>query len=264
MQARQLNLREKQMIEQEYEKTKEEVETLMRHTAKVLSAITRLAGLAVFLVPKEISLDHFRLIKLDSHRVMVILVLGQGLVKEEVVRLEGPLQLKEITKIIHLLNTRFSGSTLAEIRETLLKEAESVKNVRLNMIETAIKLIDGALRFNSDEIRMEGATHLMEQPEFQNLQTMEQIVRLVEEKGPLAQVLGRQWSRPGLAVEIGHEFPEAFMRGFSFVHVPYHFQGKVVGALGVLGPTRMAYDRVAGVVHHMARCLESAFVKRIG
>ena len=264
MQARALNLKEKQQVEQQYEKAKDEVETLMRHTAKILSAMTRLAGLAVFHLPQEISLDHFKIVAIDSRKVMVILVLERGLVKEELVWLEAPVELKEITKITQLLNSRFAGRTLTQIRESLLKEAESLKKAKLGILETALRLIEGALQFKGEEIHMEGASFLTEQPEFQNVQMMEQVVRLVEEKQPLAQILGRQWSRPGMAVEIGHEFPQSFLRNFSFVHVPYYYQGKVAGALGVLGPTRMAYDRVAGVVRHMALHLESALTQREG
>jgi heat-inducible transcriptional repressor len=236
----------------------------MSHTAKILSAMTRLAGLAVFHVPREISLDHFKIVAIDSRRVMVILVLGQGLVKEEMVWLGEPVQLKEIMKITQLLNSRFGGLTLAEIREALLKEAETLKKTRLGIIEAALKLIDRSLQLNGDEIHLEGASFLTGQPEFHNFQMMEQVVRLVEEKGSLAQILGRQWVHPGLTVEIGHDFPETFMRSFSFVHVPCYYQGRVVGALGVLGPTRMAYARVAGVIRHMAGHLEAALSKRGG
>jgi heat-inducible transcriptional repressor len=262
MKARQVNLKEKHQIEQEYQKSRDQVEILMRHTAKVLSAMTRLAGLAVFHVPEEISLDHFKIVAIDSRKVMVILVLGQGLVKEEVVWMETPVELKEVVKITQLLNSKFGGLTLAQIRESLLKEVESVKKTRLGIIETALKLIDSALQFNSDEIHLEGASYLTEQPEFHNYQMMEQVVRLVEEKEPLAQILGRQWAKPGLSIEIGREFPQSFLRSFSFVHVPYYYQGQVVGALGVLGPTRMAYDRVSGLVNHMARHLETALINR--
>ena len=259
MKARHLNLKEKHQIEQEYHNAKEQVEILMRHTAKILSAMTHLAGLAVFHVPEEISLDHFKIVAIDPRKIMVILVLGQGLVREEMVFLETPVELKEVAKITQLLNTRFAGLTLAQIRESLIKEVETEKRTKLSVIDTALKLIDGALQFNGDEVHMEGASYLTEQPEFQNYQMMEQVVRLVEEKQPLAQILGRQWSKPGLAVEIGREFPQSFLRSFSFVHVPYYYQGQVVGALGVLGPTRMAYDRVAGLVNHMARQLETTF-----
>ncbi len=262
MQARALNLKEKNQIEQEYQKSKEAVEILMRHTAKILSAMTRLAGLAVFHVPQEISLDHFKIVAIDTKKVMVILVLGQGLVKEELVWLEGPVELREIVKITQLLNSRFSGMTLTQIRESLLKEAESVKKTKLNIIETALKLIEGALQFDGGEVHLEGASYLTEQPEFHNYQMMEQVVRLVEDKQSLAQILGRQWAKPGLAVEIGREFSQASLRSFSFVHIPYYYQGQVVGALGVLGPTRMAYDRVAGLVSHMAQQLETALLIR--
>jgi heat-inducible transcriptional repressor len=262
MQARALSLKEKHKVEQEYQRTKDEVETLMRHTAKVLSAMTRLAGLAVFHVPQEISLDHFKIVAIDSRRILVILVLDQGLAKEEVVWLEGPVQLKEVTQITQLLNSRFAGLTLAQIRENLLKEAESVKKTKLGIVETALRLIEGALQFKGEEVHLEGASYLTEQPEFKNVQMMEQVLRLVEERQPLAQILGRQWAKPGLAVEIGHEFPQPQLRGFSFVHVPYYYQGQVVGALGVLGPTRMAYDRVAGMVDYMARQLETALTLR--
>ncbi len=262
MQARALNLKEKQQIEQEYQKSKEAVETLMRHTAKILSAMTRLAGLAVFHVPQEISLDHFKIVAIDSKKVMVILVLGQGLVKEEMVWLEGPVELRETIKITQLLNSRFAGMTLVQIRENLLKEVESVKRTKLSIIETALKLIEGALQFDGGEVHLEGASYLTEQPEFHNYQMMEQVVRLVEERQSLVQILGRQWAKPGLAVEIGRELPQASLRSFSFVHIPYYYQGQVVGALGVLGPTRMAYDRVAGLVSHMAQQLESALMMR--
>lgn len=257
MQARTLNLKEKQRIEQEYRRAQEEVEILMRHTAKILSAMTRLAGLAVFHPPAEISLDHFKVMAIDARRLLVVLVLGEDLVKEEVVWLERPVEIKEITKITHLLNSRFGGLSLTQIRESLLRDVESARKTRLGVIEAALKLIDSALQFNDDEIHLEGVSTLAEQPEFRNSQMMEQVLRLVEEKKPLAHVLGRRQSKPGLFVEIGHEIPEAALRSFSFVHIPYSYQGQVVGALGVMGPTRMAYDRVAGVVRHMAQCLES-------
>ena len=262
MKAKTLNLKEKQQVEREYLRAKDEIEVLMRHTAKILSAMTQLAGLAVFHVPQEISLDHFKVIAVDSHRILVVLALEEGLVKEEWVRLESPVELKEITKITQLLNSRFAGQTLAQIRESLLREVESVKKAKLSILETALKLIERALQFNSEEIHMEGVSTLTEQPEFHNVQMMEQVLRLVEQKQPLAQILGRQWSKPGLSVDIGHEFPQAALRAFSFVHVPYYYQGKVVGALGVLGPTRMAYDRVTGVVRHMAQCLQTTLSQR--
>lgn len=262
MQARRLNEREKQIIEQQYEETKDEVKNLMRHTAKILAAMTRLAGLAVYHTPQEISLDHVNLVAIDAKKIMVLLVLGNGLLKEELVHLDAPVKLKEVGRITQLLNSRFKGMSLVDIRESLLREAESVKNAQLDILEATLRMIDGALRYEYDQIHLEGASRLMEQPEFQNAEMMEKVLRLVEEKRPLAQCFNRSWDRTGLSFEIGGEFSEQSLRDFSFVHVPYTLKGRVVGAVGVLGPTRMPYDRVAGIVDHLARFLEDTFSRR--
>jgi len=264
MTARNLNLREKQQVQEQYEEARDEVEVLMKQTAKILSAVTNLAGLATFHIPGEASLSHFRLVEIDPRKVLVILVLEQGLVREEVVRLEEPLQLKEITKILHLLNNRFSGFTLENIRESLLKEAEKVKKTRLGLLEKVLKLIDQALAFRPEEIHLEGVSHLAEQPEFKEADKMEQLVKILEGREHLAQVLKRQWAQPGLRVEIGAESSDQILREFSFVHVPCYYQEKVVGALGVLGPTRMAYDRVTGLAQHLALHLEGSFQRQGG
>jgi heat-inducible transcriptional repressor len=262
MHARRLSLREKHLVEQEYQEVKHEVEALIRHTAKILAAMTRLAGLAVTHIPGLVLLDHFKLVNIGPKKVMVILVLGHGLVKEEMVLVDEPVNLKETSKITQLLNSRFAGLSLAEIRETLLKEAESLKKNRLNILEAAIKLIDEALSFNPEQIQMEGAARLAEQPEFRHFGKMERLVRLMERKDPLGSVLGRQWQKPGLTMEIGNEFPDDSLKEFSFVHIPCYYRGEVVGALGVLGPTRMPYDRVAGVVRHLAGYLEETLMGR--
>jgi len=262
MRAYRLNLREKQTIEREYLKAKDEVESLMRHTARILSAMTRLAGVASFHLPSEASLDHFRLVAIDPRKVLVILVLDQGLVREELVRLDEPMDPREVAKVAQVLNSRFAGTSLAQTRSSLLKEAESSRKARLNIVEKAVDLIERALSLTEEAIHLEGTADLAGQPEFREVGEMERMLRLVGAKGPLAKAMERRWSAPGLAIEIGRELPEPQLKGLSFVRVPFRFQGRVAGSLGVLGPTRMAYDRVAGLVRHMAASLEETLERR--
>jgi len=262
MRAYRLNLKEKQSIEQEYSRAKDEVESLMRHTAKILSAMTRLAGVASFHLPSEASLDHFRLVAIDARKVMVILVLDQGLIREELVRLDEPMEPREVAKVAQVLNSRFAGTTLAQIRSSLLKEAESARKARLNIVKKAVDLIERALSLTEEAVHLEGAADLAGQPEFREVREMERMLRLVEAKEPLARALERRWTEPGLSIEIGGELPEPQLKGLSFMRVPFHFQGRVAGSLGVLGPTRMAYDRVAGRVRQVALTLEETLERR--
>jgi heat-inducible transcriptional repressor len=265
MRARELNLKEKRRIDQEYEEAKDEVEALMRHTAKILSAMTRLGSLAVFHPQEEAQLDHFKLVPIDAHKVMVILVLDNGLVKEELVRLEGALSAKELVKVTHVLNSKFKGLSLLAIQRAMLADVERLRNQQMNLVKAALKTIDHALDLEGESIQMEGFAQLMEQPEFKMVENLERMVRMSEERKSLRQILDKQWSHPGLAVEIGENSPlGASGKNFSLMHLPYRLQGKVAGVLGVWGPTRMDYDRVAGLMDEVARALEDALNKRGG
>lgn len=260
MQAKRLNLEEKRQIERQYQVTRAEVETVIRHTAQILSAMTRLGSLAFFHVPEDVSLDHFKLVPIDARKLMVILVLDHGLVKEELVRLDTAVSLKEISQITHLLNSRFAGKSLAELRSMLMKEAESVKATRLSIVETTLRLIDEALNIGK-QVQLEGALQLGEQPEFQNAEKMERLLKIVEQKALLTRLMGG-FSEPGrLAIQIGPEIQEISMRDFSIVKIPFAWEGRVVGSLGVLGPTRMDYDRVVSLVSHLALALRENLIR---
>ncbi|HET9870043.1 MAG TPA: heat-inducible transcriptional repressor HrcA [bacterium] len=265
MRARELNLREKRRIEEEYGRAKDEVEALMRHTAKILSAMTRLGGLAVFHPEDGAQLDHFKLVSLDPRKVMVILVLTNGLVEEELVRLESPLPAGELARVTHLLNGKLKGLSLGVLRRELLSDAERLRDRQLGLVQAALKTIDDALDLEGESIQLEGLSQLMEQPEFKTLENLERLVRLVEERRALRPLLDRQWSRPGLAVEIGEDSGlGAPGKNLSFMHLPYRLKGRVAGLLGVWGPTRMDYGRVAGLMGQVARSLEEALNTRGG
>jgi len=256
MRVRELNLKERQAIEEEYHARRGEVEALLRHSAGLLSAMTRLAGVAVTPVSDAFQLERFQLAVVDSRRVLVILVTSDGLVREEVVRLEDPLSVKEVEKVLHILNQKFAGLALNDIRTALLREADESRRLRLALVQAALDLIDHALRVTPENVVLEGASRLIEQPEFRDPGHAGRVLRLVEERQPLARLLAGQWASPGLKVQIGREIPESLLNDFSVVHVPYRIGGRVAGALAVLGPTRMAYDQVSPLLEMVARLVE--------
>lgn len=253
MQARALNLRERQAIEEQYHSRRGEVETLVRHSARVLSAMTRLAGVGVAPRPLDVQLDHFQVVSIDAKKLLVILVTGDGLVREELVRLDAPLSRQELDRIMHLLNHRFAGRTLSEIRETLLSEAEETRRLRLAVVQATLELIDHTLNLTGERVLVEGVSHLIRQPEFQDADHAGCVVRLLEERNPLAELLGRQWKTPGMKVEIGGEIQGDGLSSFSVVHAPYHLHGRVAGVLAVVGPTRMPYDHVMMLLNQVCR-----------
>lgn len=253
MRARELTLRERQTIEEQYLSRRVEVEALMHHSAKVLSAMTRLAGVAVAPRPLDASLDRFQLVPIDERKVLVILVLGNGLVREELVRLEEGISRAELERIVQVLNRRFSGMPLASVRDALLREVEETRRLRLAVVQSTLELIDHTLELTGERVLVEGASHLIRQPEFQDADRAGDVVRLLEERGPLAALLGRQWDSPGLKVEIGREIAGGNLASFSVVHAPYRLGGRVAGVLAVVGPTRMPYEHVTMLLDQVCR-----------
>lgn len=262
LRARQLTEGERRAIEHEYERGRAEIETLMRQTARILSAMTRLAGVAFYQAPHELALERFRLVPLSSRQVLVLLVLEDVWVEREVVRLEDALVPGELSRIARLLNHRFAGRLLPAIREELLAELERSRNDRLAILQTAVDLLDGALGVRAGHLIVEGASRLVEQPEFREPRALESVLKALDAREELARALDAVPAGEGLRVVIGGELRERLLKDCSVVHVPCRLSGKPVGSLGVLGPTRMAYDRVAGVVQHVAAVLEEILTER--
>jgi heat-inducible transcriptional repressor len=198
-------------------------------------------------------LDHFQVVAIDSRKVLVILVTGDGSVREELVRLDDTLSRPELDRIVHLLNHRFAGRTLSEIRETLIKEVEEIRTLRLAVVQATLDLIEHTLDLTGERVLVEGASHLIRQPEFQDVDRAEDVLRLLEERQPLAVLLGRQWESPGLKVEIGREIAGDGLASFSVVHAPYFLNGRLAGVLAVVGPTRMPYERVTLLLNQVCR-----------
>jgi len=252
LKARRLTQEERREIEREYEHGRAEIEALMRQAARILSAMTRLAGVALFHAPGELVLQRFRVVPLTPRRVMVLLVLGDVWVEKETVLLEDPLSGRELSRIRHLLNRRFAGLPLPKIREQLLDELERSRDNRLAILRTVAGLLDGALSFRPEHLFVEGTSRLVEQPEFQDHRILEGVLKAVDDRNDLVRTLGFDRERKGLRVSIGAEMDDPLLRNCSFVQMSCILDGRPAGSLGVLGPTRMPYDRVAGMVEHMS------------
>jgi heat-inducible transcriptional repressor len=256
MAARELSRRELLAIEERYRAKRLEVESLIRHTAGLLSAMTRLAGVAAAPASTDFHLGRFQLVHLSERQVLVVLVTDEGPFREERVRLLEPLAHREMDRVLEVLNQRFAGRSLLEIRARLLQEVEESRRLRLSLVQAALDLIDHTLRLTEDSVYVEGASRLADQPEFRDASRMGPVLRSLEERQPLARLLGRQWDLPGVKVGIGRELGEASLADCAVVQVPYRIRGRVVGALAVLGPTRMPYEHVTATLERVSRILE--------
>ena len=162
---------------------------------------------------------------------------------------------RSVADVTRVLNDRLAGLTLSEIRATLaqrLRDTTGGSDELLNVfIEEGSTLFDAALDVQ-DDVVLGQTSVLAEQPEFATAASMRRLVALTETRQYLAEVLRRRSSENGVSITIGNEHGDAALEPFTLVTAPYHV-GALNGVIGVIGPTRMPYDKVIALVTHTSQ-----------
>lgn len=232
---------------------------LVESASSLLSGITRLAG--VVTLPKH---DHplfkrVEFLPLSDRRVLAILVTGEDEVQNRVLRTERECSASELQQASNYLNKLFAGKDLAEVRATLLHEMQETRSSMDEMMRTAMQMADQVLERNRDEdVIMAGQTNLMEFQELCDIDKLRRLFEAFNRKRDILHLLDQCVHGEGIQIFIGEESGYRMLDECSMVTAPYSVNGRVLGVLGVIGPTRMAYDRVIPIVDATARLLGAA------
>jgi heat-inducible transcriptional repressor len=232
---------------------------LVESASSLLSGITRLAG--VVTLPKH---DHplFKRVEfmpLSDRRVLAILVTGADEVQNRVLRMEKDYTQAELQQASSYLNELFTGKELSEVRATLLRDMQETRTSMNEMMVTAMEMADRVLENNRDEdFIVAGQTNLMEFRELCDIERLRRLFDAFNRKRDIVHLLDQCVHGEGIQIFIGEESGYQMLDECSMVTAPYSVDGRVLGVLGVIGPTRMAYDRVIPIVDATARLLGAA------
>ena len=231
---------------------------LLARAAQVLGILTQELGVAVAPALEAIVLERVDLVPVSTDRLLLVLNLRSGTVRSIFIRLRGVLNQLEVDEVQRVLNERLGGLALREIRATFadrLRDATASPEVG-DLLD--IILAEGDGLFDIPEVResvmLGSASVLIEQPEFASTEQMRSLLTLTERRGLLREALAER-KRDGLTVTIGGEHLEPGLAGFTLVTTTYR-RGHATGVIGVLGPTRMPYDKIVGLVEHTGRLIE--------
>ncbi|MFL5499246.1 MAG: heat-inducible transcriptional repressor HrcA [Gemmatimonadaceae bacterium] len=231
------------------------VEAILRRAAQSLGIITQELGIALGPRLDNAVLERVELIRLSSERLLVALTLSAGAVRTIFVDVHGEIADAAIAEVTRVLNDRLAGLTLRQVRSSLgdrlrdigpTREASDLLNV---FIEEADQLFDSALESDDDTVLLGQASVLAEQPEFASVDNMRKLVALTETREKLGELLRRRSETGGVSITIGNEHSDPRLASFTVVTAPYH-AGPLAGVIGVIGPTRMPYDKVISLVTH--------------
>ncbi len=233
---------------------------LLGNVSTLLSAMTRFAG--VVTVPRQVDfpLRHIDFVPLPDARVLVILVFSDNQVQNRIVQLAKPIESRELEQAANYLNTHFVGLRVDDIRLHLLAELRETGSELNRLLASTVELANASFapQAGGTDVLVSGQTNLMAYSELSNLQRLRELFDAFQQKNELLQLMEVCARAPGVRLFIGEESGFTALDGCSVVTASYGAQGRVLGAIGVIGPTRMAYERVIPVVQATAGLLSDA------
>ena len=239
--------------------------TMLDSVSSLLSEITSLAG--VVSVPKgqKAILRQIEFLSLSDNRVLAILVINDSEVQNRVLNTEQRYTNDELQQAANYINQHYVGDDLTSIRKRLIEDLDrtrgSMNQAMLDIISVAQSAMEDAAA-SKDEFVVAGETNLMDFAELSDVRTLRGLFDAFSRKRFMLNLLDKSIHADGVQVFIGRESGYNIFDNCSVVTAPYHVDDDHIGVLGVIGPTRMAYDRVVPIVDITARLLEMALNAR--
>lgn len=236
------------------------IEAILRRAAQLLSILTQELGVALGPRLEEARLERLELIRSSAERLLLVLRLRGGSVHTIFVEVPAEIAEQAVAGVAQVLNERLAGQTLREIRTTLPERlrdtiAPDGGDELLNIFVQGGEQIFDVSRHLPDAPVVLGQTAVLAaQPEFATGPSLQKLLALTDRPEPLGALLRERAQRPGIAISIGAEHLDPALAGFTVVSAEYRM-GSLAGVIGVIGPTRMPYDKVISLVAHTSRLI---------
>jgi len=235
---------------------------LLDAASSILSGFTRMAGVVMLPFQKQVALRQIEFLPLSDKRVLAILVFNKREVQNRVIHTERVYSRPELERIANYLNHQFVGRDLATVRRNLLTEMESAKENMDRLMRAAIEMAQKVFTEETPDYVIAGETQLMEYEEMGDVTRLRQLFEAFNEKRAILDLLDKSMQAQGVQIFIGQESGHEVLDQCSIVTARYCANDEVLGVLGVIGPTRMAYDRIIPVVDMTARLLGAVLNQR--
>jgi heat-inducible transcriptional repressor len=232
---------------------------LVTAASHLLSDLTRFASVVVIPRRRNQTFRQIEFMRLSDTRILLIIVTDDGEVQNRVLLTDRYYDQDQLTRAAQTFNQHYGGLSFEEVRPRLFNELHDLKSNISHLMEAAVQAGSEAFQGAGHEYVMSGEANLLRTPDlFANMERLRNLFSLFEHKTELLQLLDIGQQGAGVQIYIGTESGVAPLDECSVITAPYERDGEVVGTLGVIGPTRMAYERVIPIVDITARLLSNA------
>lgn len=239
---------ERRMIRHQFHQSRREIDQWLRLSTAVLSQASHAAALATTPRAVHSRIKHLELIGIRDAVVLLVLVLEEGAVKQQIVSLDGPVTQDELSQTSNELNEHFGGADVTRIATRLPLLSPLAQDVAV-LLADMMKRLDGTV---GERIYRDGLAQILEAPEFAEGENVRRVVRVMEQRSVLEEILGELVELNDVQVLIAGEGRFVELQDISLVLTQYGIENQVTGMIGVIGPLRMPYGRTIGAVRYVA------------
>ncbi len=231
---------------------------VISNAANLLSNLSQFVG--VVIAPRRTSaFRHIEFLRLSERRLLVIIVAPDGDVQNRVIYTEVDYTQSQLAEAANFLNSNYMGLEIEQVRLRLQGEVESLRGEIAALMQAAVNASSEVISETQDEVVMSGERNLLSVSDFSSdMGHLRRAFELFEQKAQLMRLLDVTGQAEGVRIFIGGESQVVPFEDLSIVSSPYEVDGKVVGTLGVIGPTRMAYDRMIQIVDITSKLVSNA------
>lgn len=231
---------------------------LMANAAQILSSLSQFAG--VVLTPRHESVfQQIDFLRLSEKRILLVIVAPNGEVQNRLLLTEVDYTPSQLTHAANYINQHYGGMSFDDVRLRLKGELRQLRDDMTALMQAAVEAGSDAMADTGEEMVISGERNLLSVSDLSsNMASLRKLFEVFEQKTGLMQLLDISSNATGVQIFIGGESQLVPMEEMSVVTAPYEANGKVIGTLGVIGPTRMAYERVIPIVDITAKLLSNA------
>ena len=229
-----------------------DLDDILRETSRTLSEFTKYTGIVLAPNPASQTLRHIEFVPIGEDRLLCVLVTTDGHIENKLISPTSQVGSDQLVRINNYLGERWSGRTIADIQATVRTELAGDEHQFDEMKTSALELSKAAVESSPAELIVSGQSNLLDASGPSNLENTRELLRVLEDKQTLVQLLDDTLAAERIQVFLGAESEQGPFNGASLVTMPYHSGDQPIGAIAVIGPTRMNYGKVMSVVDFTA------------
>lgn len=266
MQMRQLDLEDIEAVSKALDTKINELGQLIKQASVIMSRITKYTSIAMSPQMDQSTLRAVQVVPIENGKALIVVVTNTGVVKNTIIRISENIAPETVIKVSNVINEKLSGLTVEQINLPIIRELEYSIGLSHEIIFPILNGIAECIgQIDNSEVYMEGSKNIFNYPEFQDINKAKEFLEVLEEKDILQRILKCSTEDPcEVIIRIGSENTLPEIKDCTLVTTTYSFGNKVIGSIGVIGPTRMEYSRVVSSINYIKDRMNKELFRLIG